>query len=451
MKPSDQSNITKPSQRDLSVPTTENTEAGSNITRVSRRKLREERDKKPLHGLTHLNDGRAGRKDKKGSAQHPLQRLQRAREDGSVYLHPLRYVLKNASKGRGASSNLRKQIAGNLASGPTSDTVQLFSSSIEGGVGKQTDQIFRHDVLFNSQSDKRSFVEKIIQPDYDRSILRPWAQEAIVYKKLSEEKEPFGLLVPSFYGMSVYRFNRISFFIDYLEGYHSPTSLEEWKRVAYALGEFGGWGSVKGRWKASWLPRGTELRLKPAQTLQAWEQFGGASPSFRDVHNNYRFLADNFNLAVQLYEQLPSTICHADPNPQNIFVSSGSPSVFLIDWERVSRGKIADDLVLIYLPQNLLLHGGMNLEEFLALEESMIASYTSGVLAHAKGVDGKEVVRIYSILNCVAMMRWLGRGVQMRESMQGLLKEFPERVETFQRYIAHQSHRAREALEAEKN
>src|SRR5690554_1162823 len=208
MKPSDQSKITKPSQRDLSVPTTENTEAGSNITRVSRRKLREERDKKPLHGLTHLNDGRAGRKDKKGSAQHPLQRLQRAREDASVYLHQLRYVLKNASKGRGASSNLRKQIAGNLASGPTSDTVQLFSSSIEGGVGKQTDQIFRHDVLFNSQSDKRSFVEKIIQPDYDRSILRPWAQEAIVYKKLSEAKEPFGLLVPSFYGMSVYRFNR---------------------------------------------------------------------------------------------------------------------------------------------------------------------------------------------------------------------------------------------------
>lgn len=440
----------KAGERALPPLAMESSEARSSEIRVSRRKLREERDGGSSRAFVHVNDGRP-QQDKKKSAQRPFQRLKRAWEDTVVYLHQMRFLWKTATFHLAASNHLQRQIASRLSPSSGARKLQLVSSVIETGLGKQTDKILRHDVSVDGQSKTRSFVEKVIQPDYDRSILRPWAQEALVYMELTKEKQSFGLSVPSCHGIAVERFNRVNVFIDYLEEFHNPSSPAEWERVAYAIGEFGGWASLKRRWKASWLPRGADLRLRPAQALQAWENFGGASPGGREVQDNYRFLAERFDLAVQLYERLPSTICHSDPNPKNIFISCESPSVFLIDWERVSRGKITDDLILIYLPQNLLLHSGMDLEEYLALEEGMLANYIAGVTAHTKNVNGKEIEKAFLILNCFAMMRWLARGVQMRPSLQRLLAEFPERGESFRQYIVVQSHRAREALEAETN
>src|SRR5690606_39098587 len=116
---------------------------------------------------------------------------------------------------------LQRQIASRLSPSSGARKLQLVSSVIETGLGKQTDKILRHDVSVDGQSKTRSFVEKVIQPDYDRSILRPWAQEALVYMELTKEKQSFGLSVPSCHGIAVERFNRVNVFIDYLEEFHN--------------------------------------------------------------------------------------------------------------------------------------------------------------------------------------------------------------------------------------
>jgi len=130
-------------------------------------------------------------------------------------------------------------------------------------------------------------------------------------------------------------------------------------------------------------------------------------------------LLDDPAPALQALESAPQTLCHHDPNPDNLLVRSadGDTQLVAIDWQMMGRGPIGEDIAQFLSG----LMGSAPSEDREHLESAALAAYHRALMAAGVPISLGEVHRGYYCAGALrqGVFAFFLLGEQLQEARTG--------------------------------
>jgi hypothetical protein len=262
-----------------------------------------------------------------------------------------------------------------------------------------------------------SFVEKEIEmPSPAESRRQAWLDEALFYVDVQPELAASGFRIPRCMLVYAHDDGRYSLCLEQIRDFERPASLAERQSASRGLGQLAAVACAQGVGARPWLTR-RPLSSAPApgivaERLRRLESVEGLD---HDILESYERVPGILERAADVQREFATTIGHNDTHWGNVLIDPHG-SICILDWARVSRGLIGEDLCKLFQPWIYSQTRISTMEEMAEVERALLDSYASGVKEILPACD-KEHIRLNYYLRSImhSLSRLSGRNRSMNK------------------------------------